>query len=97
MKLPNSCRMNEGMQLNLQSAHTCKIGLVFKNRRLLLPLSESEVAFQTYINIDYIMAIESGNYSIFPARVFAAQYFRKYADFLGLKLEFFDIYNSSNP
>ena len=83
------------MQLNLQSAHTCKIGLVFKNRRLLLPLSESEVAFQTYINIDYIMAIESGNYSIFPARIFAIQYFRKYAVFLGLKLEFFDIYNSA--
>jgi len=90
-------RINEAMQPNLQSAHTCRIGLIFKNRRLLLPLSESEVAFKTYINIQYIQAIESGNYSIFPARIFAAQYFRKYADFLGLKIEFFDIYNSSNP
>ena len=60
-----------------------------------MSLSESEAALQTYINIDYIQAIESGNYSIFPARVFAIQYFRKYAGFLGLKLEFFDIYNSA--
>jgi len=97
MKLHHSYRMNEGIQLNLQSAHTCKIGVVFKKRRLLLPLSKSEAAFQTRININYIAAIESGNYSIFPARIFAAQYFRKYADFLGLKLEFFDIYNPSNP
>ena len=81
-------------RVNLQSAHTCKIGKVFKERRLLLSLSESEAAAQTYININYIKAIESGNYSIFPARIFAVQYFRKYADFLGLKLEFFDIYNS---
>ena len=97
MKLHHSYRMNEGIQTNLKSAHTCKIGVVFKERRLLLPLSKSEAAFQTCININYIKAIESGNYSIFPARIFAAQYFRKYADFLGLKLEFFDIYNSSNP
>ena len=79
---------------NLQSAQTCKIGKIFKERRLLRSLSESEVAFQTCININYINAIESGSYSIFPARIFAVQYFRKYADFLGLKLEFFDIYNS---
>ena len=89
------CELNTlQIRANLQSAHTCKIGKVFKERRLLLSLSESEAAAQTYININYIKAIESGNYSIFPARIFAVQYFRKYADFLGLKLEFFDIYNS---
>ena len=93
MKLHHSCSMNEVMHPNLQSAPTCKIGLVFQKRRLLLSLSESEAALKTFINIDYIQAIESGNYSIFPARVFAIQYFRKYAVFLGLKLEFFDIYN----
>ncbi|MDA9784896.1 helix-turn-helix domain-containing protein [Gammaproteobacteria bacterium] len=85
--------MNEVMHLNLQSARTCKIGLVFQKRRLLMSLSESEAALQTFINLDYIQAIESGDYSIFPARIFAIQYFRKYAGFLGLKLEFFDIYN----
>ena len=62
-------------------------------RRKLLSLSESEVASKLCININYIKGIEHGDYSIFPARVFALQYFRKYAEFLDLKLNFFDIYN----
>ena len=78
----------------LKSAHTCKIGKVFKERRELLSLTESEVASKTTININYIIGIEHGDYSIFPARIFAIQYFRKYADFLNLKLNFFDIYNT---
>ena len=89
------------MQLNelrvepcLKSAQTCKIGKVFKDRRELLSLSESEVAAQFFININYIKGIEHGDYSIFPARVFALQYFRKYAEYLNLKLDFFDIYSS---
>ena len=93
MKLHHFYSMNEVMHPTLQSARTCKIGVVFQKRRLLMSLSESEAALQTVINIDYIQAIESGNYSVFPARIFAIQYFRKYAGFLGLKLEFFDIYN----
>ena len=79
---------------NLKSAQTCKIGKVFKERRELLSLTKSEVASKTTININYIEAIEHGDYSTFPARIFAIQYFRKYADFLNLKLNFFDIYNS---
>lgn len=89
------------MQLNklrsepcLKSDHTCKIGKVFKDRRKLLSLSESEVADQLLINVNYITAIEHGDYSVFPARIFALQYFRKYAKYLNLRLEFFDIYNS---
>ena len=81
---------------NLKSAQTCKIGKVFKDRRELLSLSESEVASEIFVNINYIKGIEHGDYSIFPARVFALQYFRKYADFLDLKLNFFDIYNPQN-
>jgi cytoskeletal protein RodZ len=77
---------------NLQSAHTCKIGKVFEKRRLLLALSEIEVASKIPINLNYIQAIEAGDYSVFPARVFATQYFQKYAKFLDLKVEFFDIY-----
>ena len=95
MKLHHFYSMNEVMHPTLQSARTCKIGVVFQKRRLLMSLSESEAALQTVINIYYIQAIESGNYSVFPARIFAIQYFRKYAGFLGLKLEFFDIYNSA--
>jgi len=78
----------------LRSAHTCKIGKVFKERRQLLVLSKSQVASEILININYINAIEQGDYSIFPARIFALRYFKKYANFLNLKLDFFDIYNS---
>ena len=78
----------------LKSAQTCKIGKVFKDRRELLSLSESEVASEIFVNVNYIKGIEVGDYSIFPARIFAIQYFKKYANFLNLKLDFFDIYNS---
>ena len=81
-------------QTSLRSAHTCKIGKLFKERRQLLSLSETEVASKIFVNINYIKGIEHGDYSIFPARVFALQYFKKYANFLNLKLDFFDIYNS---
>jgi len=81
-------------QNSLRSAHTCKIGKLFKERRQLLSLSETEVASEIFINVNYIKGIEHGDYSIFPARVFALQYFKKYANFLKLKLDFFDIYNS---
>ena len=78
----------------LRSAQTCKIGKVFKERRELLSMTESEVAMNTTINVNYIKGIELGDYSVFPARIFAIQYFRKYANFLDLRLNFFDIYNT---
>ena len=81
-------------QTSLRSAHTCKIGKLFKERRQLLSLSETEVASKIFVNVNYIKGIEHGDYSIFPARIFAQQYFKKYANFLNLKLDFFDIYNS---
>ena len=81
-------------ETSLRSAHTCKIGKLFKERRQLLSLSETEVASKIFVNVNYIKGIEHGDYSIFPARVFALQYFKKYANFLNLKLDFFDIYNS---
>ena len=78
----------------LRSAYTCKIGKVFKKRRKLLALTESEVSSKLYVNIHYIKGIEHGDYSIFPARIFAIQYFRKYANFLELKLNFCDVYDT---
>ena len=45
-------------------------------------LTQEDVANLTLINIDYIKAIESGDYAVFPARTFAVQYFEKYAKFL---------------
>ena len=80
--------------MNLKSAHTGKIGKIFRDQRIRKSLSEIEVAEKTIINIDYIKAIELGDYSIFPARTYALQYFKKYANFLGLDVKFFDIYSA---
>ena len=81
-------------QTCLRSKNTFKIGKVFKEQRESLSLSESQVALEIFVNVNYIKGIEQGDYSIFPARIFALQYFKKYANFLNLKLDFFDIYNS---
>ena len=51
-------------RLSLRSAHTCKIGKLFKERRQLLSLSESQVASEIFVNINYIKGIEHGDYSI---------------------------------
>ena len=80
--------------MNLKSAHTGKIGKIFRDQRIQRSLSEIEVAERALINIEYIKAIESGDYSIFPARTYALKYFEKYAKFLGLEVKFFDIYSA---
>jgi cytoskeletal protein RodZ len=80
--------------MSLKSAHTGKVGKAFINARNRRSISPEEAASLTLINIEYINAIESGDYSIFPARIFAVQYFEKYAKFLDLEIDFFDIYNA---
>ena len=82
--------------MSMKSAQTAKIGKKFKIARELLGLSESEVSGVTLINIDYIKAIESGDYAIFPARMFALRYFEQYSSFLKIKQVFFDIYDLDN-
>jgi len=80
----------------LKSAQTAKIGKQFKIMRVSLGLSEIQVSEKTYINEDFIKAIESGDYSIFPSKIFALRYFEKYSMFLGINQEFFDIYYADN-
>ena len=80
--------------MSLKSAHTAKIGKAFINARRLRSMSQEEAASTALININFIKAIESGDYAIFPARIFAVQYFEKYAKFLNLDINFFDIYNA---
>ena len=82
--------------MSLKSAQTAKIGKQFKSMRESIGLSESQVSAKTYINVDYIKAIESGDYSIFPARMFALSYFERYSIFLGIDQVFFDIYDSDS-
>ena len=79
--------------MNLKSAQTAKVGKIFKDARLQKSLSLTEVSSEAVINIEYIRAIESGDYSVFPARTYALKYFEKYASFLSIEATFFDIFN----
>ena len=79
--------------MNLKSAQTAKVGKIFKDARLQKSLSLTEVSNEAVINIEYIRAIESGDYSVFPARTYALKYFEKYANFLSVEAAFFDIFN----
>ena len=79
--------------MNLKSAQTAKVGKIFKDARLQKSISITEVSIEAVINIEYIRAIESGDYSVFPARTYALKYFEKYASFLSIEATFFDIFN----
>jgi transcriptional regulator with XRE-family HTH domain len=78
---------------NLKTAHTSKIGNIFIDRRALMSLSEEDVSTQAFISINYIRAIESGDYSVFPARIFALRYYTRYANFLNIQIPFFVLFN----
>jgi len=78
--------------MTMKSEQTSKIGKKFQDAREVLGLSVVDVSSKTLINTDFILGIESGDYSIFPARMFALRYFEKYADFLEIQQEFFDLY-----
>ena len=84
------------MTENLKSASSAKIGKLFKLARKELGLSKAEVSNAAFMNIRYINAIESGDYSIFPSEGFAKAYFIKYQDFLSIECEFPPIYESNN-
>ena len=84
------------MSQNLKSANSAKIGKSFSDARENLNLSIEEAASKSLINIKYIKAIESGDYSDFPSEGFSRAYFRKYVTFLNLKLDFPAIYATEN-
>ena len=84
------------MTENLKSARSAKIGKVFKVARKELGLNKIQVSKAAFINIRYINAIESGDYSIFPSEVFAKAYFTKYQDFLSIECEFPPLYGNKN-
>ena len=68
----------------LKSASSVKTGKKFYESRLAKNYSIDDVAEILYINKDYVRAIESGNFSIFPSKIFAKAYFDKYRKFLGI-------------
>ena len=81
---------------DLKSANSSKIGNMFFDERTKRSLSISDVSQKTLINIKYLNAIESGDYSDFPSEGFARAYFIKYANFLSLKCDFPAIYATKN-
>jgi len=84
------------MTEDLKSASSAKIGKIFKTARKELGLSKVEVSNVAIMNISYINAIESGDYSIFPSEGFAKAYFIKYQDFLSIECEFPRIYEDNS-
>ena len=81
--------------MSFKSAQSAKIGKIFQQKRLLMSITLEEAAQKTFINIEYLKGIESGDYSVFPARMFALKYYEKYADFLDITQPFFDIFDKS--
>lgn len=79
----------------LKSANSAKIGITFSNARSKIGLTPIEVSEKTLINLKYIQAIESGDYSNFPSEAFARAYFIKYAKFLSIKCDFPSIYEAN--
>ena len=81
------------MERNLKSASSVKVGKRFSDKRNALNLSLKETSKILFINIDYLIAIEKGDYSIFPSETFARAYFKKYAQYLKINANLPDIFN----
>ena len=84
------------MTKELKSATSVKTGKKFKQRRHELGHSIEEVSKILYVNKSYLLAIEQGNYNIFPSEAFAKAYFNKYLNFLEINHDFPNIFNLIN-
>ena len=81
------------MTIELKSASSVKTGKKFLEKRKDLGVSIKEASEILYINKDYLQAIETGTYNIFPSESFAKAYFKKYEDFLKIKEEFPSVFD----
>ena len=81
------------MDAELKSANSVKTGKNFSTKRIELGYSIDEACKKVFINKDYLIAIEKGNYSIFPSESFAKAYFNKYQKFLSIDQEFPLVFN----
>ena len=77
----------------LKSANSVKTGKKFSEKRNEIGYTIDKVSEILFVNKDYIVAIEKGNYSIFPSESFAKAYFKKYKNFLNISAEFPDLFN----
>ena len=76
------------MANKFKSANSVKIGKKFRDKRVQMDLSFDRIAEIIYVNKNYLIAIEKGEYSIFPSESFAKAYFKKYAKYLHIDCEF---------
>tara|TARA_X000000368_G_scaffold416658_1_gene411119 strand:+ start:2616 stop:2999 length:384 start_codon:yes stop_codon:yes gene_type:complete len=84
------------MSKYLKSASSVKIGNKFIQARNKIGLTIEEVNKITFINNNYINAIEKGDYSAFPSESFAKAYFKKYANLLVINPSFPNIYKQES-
>ena len=77
---------------DLKSANSVKIGKQFTDIRNKKNLTIDQVAKSLVMSTNYVKAIESGTYSIFPSEAFARAYFLKYKNFLSINCEFPSLY-----
>lgn len=84
------------MSKYLKSASSVKIGKKFIQARNKLGMSIDEVKKITFINNNYLIAIEKGDYSVFPSETFARAYFKKYANLLKISSRFPGIYHQES-
>ena len=85
------------MTKKLKSASSAKIGKRFTKKRLECGYSIDQISKKIFINKDYLIAIERGDYSIFPSKVFAKAYFKKYDAYLGINSDFPNIFEQDIP
>tara|TARA_B100001059_G_C17830869_1_gene584630 strand:+ start:1002 stop:1760 length:759 start_codon:yes stop_codon:yes gene_type:complete len=85
------------MNNKLKSASSAKIGKKFFQRRLEIGYSIDQISKKLFINKNYLIAIEKGDYSIFPSKAFARAYFKKYDDYLGINSDFPNIFEQDIP
>lgn len=77
-------RPAEGEDL-LRDFHTdLSVGDILQRARMRENLSLAEVALATRIRESYITAIEEGNLSVLPGRIYALGFIKTYAEYLGL-------------
>ena len=81
------------MSIQLKSANSVKIGKKFSKKRTSNSYSIDEVSKLLFINKNYLLAIEKGDYSIFPSESFAKAYFKKYQNFLDISYDFPGVYD----
>ena len=85
------------MTKKLKSASSAKIGKRFTKKRLEYGYSIDQISKKIFINKDYLIAIERGDYTIFHSKVFAKAYFKKYDAYLGINSDFPNIFEQDIP